>query len=394
MNSKVKKVLCSLVFALALLVTSVLAPVNAQAAIIYDDSDVEVTELATLVLTTGTEANREKVATYMFQTTMENEVIPIKITTKGYMDYAVAASVSASTDVGIYTDETCTVQAGNIAYISTSSDQISEGVYGNSGYAYFSKAGTYYVKCKTPGTYGFTSQMYNGANRTLKDNTYTTAYGYDYDKYNYDSREIYYKYVPTKTGYITVSTEHFEDYGSNNITLCNSSKKAISNEVYTSPTSTYSKKAVFAVKKGTTYYIKARTSSKGYRIKCKVTGVTESSGAKKTSAKTLTIGKAKKGVILSEDKTTTSDWYKFTLTKATKLNLVVMGNCSSGNLKVELTSASIGGSVKFTISSTDYEGSKSLETYTSKSLPKGTYYIRVYKDDKKASGNYSIKVSK
>gem|GEM_PF-4079542 len=61
---------------------------------------------------------------------------------------------------------------------------------------------------------------------------------------------------------------------------------------------------------------------------------------------------------------------------------------------MELTSANIGGSVDVNISGTDYKRTTSLETFTSATLPKGTYYIRVYKGDKKASGNYSIKVSK
>lgn len=391
MKGKLKKVLGSLLLALSLMVSSILGSVNAGAATIYDESDSEVTELSTVLITTGSTDDLEKSVTYTLQTTVEDEVVPIDIPDKGYLDFYVATNVSS--EVGIYTDESCTEKAGYPVYISSYSEQLQEGVYGDTGNAYFSEAGTYYVQFEKPGVYLFDSQMINGGNRTLKDNTYTTAYGYSYDSFNYDSSNIYYKYTPSKSGYISVTTDFLSDYGSSYITLCNSSKKEISKETYTSKNSTYDK-VVFAVKKGTTYYLKVKVTSGKYRIKSKVTGITESSGTKKSKAKTLTIGKEKKGVILSEDKTTSSDWYKFTLSKATKLNLTVAGNASSDNIIVELTSANIGGSVDVNISGTDYKRITSLETYTSATLPKGTYYIRVYKKDKKASGNYSIKVSK
>lgn len=390
MNGKLKKVLGSILLALSLMITSILGPVNAGAATIYDESDSEATELSTVLITTGSAEDLEKSVTYTLQTTAENEVVPIDIPAKGYLDFYVATDVSS--EVGIYTDEDCTEKAGYSVYVSSSSEQLQEGLYGKAGYAFFSEAGTYYVKFGKTGTYLFSSQMFNGGNRTLKDNTYTTAYGNTYGSFNYDSGNIYYKYTPSKTGYITVTTDFLDDYGWSYITLCNSSKKTISDEAYTSKNSSYDK-VVFAVKKGTTYYLKVKNSSGKYRIKSKVTAVTESSGTKKSNAKTLTIGKERKGILLSEDKTSSSDWYKFTLSKATKLNLIVAGNSSAG-IKVELTSSSIGGSVNVNINGTDFKRTTSLETYTSATLPKGTYYIRVYKTDKKASGNYSIKVSK
>lgn len=391
MIGKFKKVLCSLLLALSLMVSSILGPVNAQAATIYDESDAEAAELSTVLITTGTTADLEKIVTYSIETTAENEVVPFDIPAKGYLDFYVASNISS--EVAIFADENCTKKAGYSVYISSSSEQLQAGVYGENGKAFFPEAGTYYVKFSKPGAYLFSSQMFSGENRTLKDNTYTTAYGYKYESFNYDSNNIYYKYTPSKTGYISISTEYLSDSGSSYITLCNSSKKAISEEVYTN--TTYSSgKVVFAVKKGATYYIKVKTSSEKYRIKSKITGITESSGTKKSNAKTLTIGKERKGILLTEDKTSSADWYKFTLSKATKLNLTVAGNASSVGIKVELTSANIGGSVDVNISGTDYKRTTSLETFTSATLPKGTYYIRVYKGDKKASGNYSIKVSK
>lgn len=385
-----KKKLSSIILVFALLVSCIIGSNNAQAAVIYDQSYAEATELQTVVITTGDEADLGKTVTYAIQTTMENEVVPINIPTKGFLDFYVATNVTS--DVCIYTDASCTVKAGSSAYVSPYGDVVQEGVYGDEGYAYFEEKGTYYVKFEAPGTYAFSSQMFNGANRTLKNNTYTTAYSYTNGPYSYDSKNIYYKYKASKTGYITISMEFLKDYGNATVTLCNSSKKVISNDVYVS--SSYNDNTVFAVKKGATYYIKVSSSSEIYRIKSKITGVTESSGNRKTKAKTLPIGKVRKGVVLSEDKASLNDWYKFTLTKATKLNLTVAGNASSGSLKVELTSPNIGGSVDLSINSVGYKQSTALKTYTTSTLPKGTYYIRVYKDDKKSSGSYALKVSK
>lgn len=385
-----KKKLSSIILVFALLVTCIFGSNNVLAATIYDQSYAEVTELSTVLMTTGDETDLGKTVTYTLQTNMENEVVPINIPAKGYLDFYVASNVSS--DVCIFTDAACTVKAGYSAYISTYSDPIQEGVYGDEGEAYFQEKGTYYVRFQTPGTYVFSSQMFNGANRTLKNNTYTTAYSAAYDTFNYDSKNIYYKYKATKTGYITINMEFIGDYGNGTVTLCNSSKKAISSDVYVS--SSYNDNTVFAVKKGSTYYIKVNSSSQVYRIKSKITGVTESSGNRKAKAKTLPIGKVRKGVVLSEDKTSLNDWYKFTLTKATKLNFTVAGNASSGRLRVELTSPNLRGSVSMSISGTGDKQTTELKTTTSSTLPKGTYYIRVYKDDKKASGSYALKVSK
>ena len=64
MIGKFKKVLCSLLLALSLMVSSILGPVNAQAATIYDESDAEAAELSTVLITTGTTEDLEKIVTY------------------------------------------------------------------------------------------------------------------------------------------------------------------------------------------------------------------------------------------------------------------------------------------------------------------------------------------
>lgn len=269
MISKFKKVLCSLLLALSLMVSSILGPLNVQAATIYDESDAETAELSTVLITTGTTEDLEKIVTYSIETTVENEVVPIDIPAKGYLDFYVATNISS--EVAIFTDESCTKKAGYSVYISSSSEQLQAGVYGENGNAFFPEAGTYYVKFSKPGAYLFSSQMFSGENRTLKDNTYTTAYGYKYESFNYDSNNIYYKYTPSKTGYISISTEYLSDSGSSYITLCNSSKKEISEEVYTN--TTYSSgKVVFAVKKVLLTTLKLKLHQKNIVLRVKSQG--------------------------------------------------------------------------------------------------------------------------
>ena len=72
----------------------------------------------------------------------------------------------------------------------------------------------------------------------------------------------------------------------------------------------------------------------------------------------------------------------------------VKGNAFGDALYVTLYSKNMGGNVSFMIYDLDYSDKTNLTTIASQSLPKGTYYILVEKENQKVSGNYAIKVSK
>ena len=92
-----------------------------------------------------------------------------------------------------------------------------------------------------------------------------------------DSENIYFKLKAVKNGYITVTSKLLEsEYGCNNITFCNSKKKPLIEE-------NNCNKAVFAVKKDVTYYIKCHTNTGAYKIKYKFNAVTEKSGTSKSN---------------------------------------------------------------------------------------------------------------
>jgi transcriptional accessory protein Tex/SPT6 len=179
------------------------------------------------------------------------------------------------------------------------------------------------------------------------------------------------------------------------ITLCNSSKKAITNEI---SSSTISDTKIFAVKKGT-YYLKVTTNSYWLRMKTSQESATDQSGSSKSKAANLTLGKDKSGLIFLEDKSSKYDWFKFTLTKATAVDLEISGSCSAGTIYYELTSSSIDGTLEGYLSGVGSYDETPLNYYTSDgkihtSLPKGTYYIKVYKKSAKSCGTYFVKAKK
>lgn len=321
------------------------------------------------------------------ETTEEDEVIPLTVPVKGELVFTV--TTNGSSDVIIYADKECTEKISDYMYVSNYSEPTANGkAYFKTSQAYISQKGTVYVKFSDPGIFKFSSYVINGSNRTLKNDTTVLAYGSSRNDYNYDSQNLYFKLKAPENGYITVISKFLENnYGSNNITLCNSEKKALTEE-------TYGNKAVFAVKEGKTYYIKCNTYYGVYKIKYKFKAVNEKSGTSETKAQKLTLGKEVKGLIFAEDKVNRHDYYKFVLPKATKVKMKVTGNAFGEALYVKLYSKNLYGSLDFNMYDPDYSYETDVTTTTSEYLPKGTYYIVVEKKDQKGSGNYSIKVSK
>lgn len=358
-------------------------------------------ELATVTVNTSSqtallEEVKEK-ASFTIQTTVENEVVPIKIPGKGVLKYSVSKQVLDYAGAGyvtIFEDAQCTTKMDSSLYLSQYGTAVTgaTNTYIDSDEAYFSKGGEYYVQFETPGLYTFTSTFVNGASRIIADRQTTYAYGNkSYSTANtYDSTNIYYKYTAKETGVVTLSMDFLNENknGSAYITVYDSNKRAVSEEVYIS--SNLDKKAIFGVYKGRSYYFKVHSYSGLYAIRCTLTPITEYSGRYKTQPKHIALNKYYKGTILPENYTTSSDWYKFTLTKPTKVALCVRGNVSSGSIYVTVTGSTIGGSAVRRISKLGYASADRLTTYSSTTLPRGTYYIRVNKQEKISSGYYAV----
>lgn len=160
-----------------------------------------------------------------------------------------------------------------------------------------------------------------------------------------------------------------------------SKKKALSNAVYVSD---YSPKVTFGVKKGT-YYIKAKNNTNPdgiYQIKYTNKRIKEKSGKKKSRAVLLKKKRTKKGTIVAGEKRT--DWYKFRVTKRKTVRITMKG-ATNDELKVAVYKGgrNIG-------RGTLYESRGGVRLKSLGKLSKGTYYIKVYRGNKKSSGWYSL----
>lgn len=313
--------------------------------------------------------------------------VPVKVSGAGRVDYKVWTDSDKSINVRLYSDAACTnaVKNSRMAYLYSSSTE-------DEGYAYVSSGKTYYL--------GFTSYsavdtdvaidyqvMFTGSGtKTLSANKWRAFCAES------SSKNVYSKISISKPGYISVTIKNTEQNGTAYVTLCNKSKSALSEKLYVSQTRTAGNTQYFAVKKGT-YYLRANTNAYGIninQIKYTFKSVKDSSSNTKSKATTIKKGgAAKTGLIFAEDKTSKYDWYKVSLSKTSNLRMTLSGNTSK-YIYAEIKAASsrvtlYGNSTRIS----DISNSASI-AYTN--LPKGTYYIRVYKTDKKSSGNYSLKV--
>ena len=241
---------------------------------------------------------------------------------------------------------------------------------------YAVKKGTYYIEI--PYSYEDTYKLkYTfSSDKTLSNKKWTTFYP------GYYKETTYFKFKAAKTGYIVAEVDN---NSSGDITLCSSKKKSLSGSQWTSGSSgSTSNHVVYGVKKGTTYYLKFTGESDKVQIKYTLKSVKEKSGSKRSKAVNLKRKKAAKGIIIAGNKT--ADWYKVRLTKSRKLNITLKGSsndCIRAKIYDSRGKAVLGGT-------TSIYKNKSGGTLESYRKMKGTYYIKIYRDNKKSSGNYSI----
>ncbi len=243
--------------------------------------------------------------------------------------------------------------------------------------------GTYYVKVTSAyPDYDYLSFKYTlSSDATLKNKTYKTFYPGDSDCVNY------FKFKATKTGYVTVVMRDANNYATSSyITLCSSKKKALTDKVWVYTQSSTYTKAVFAVEKNTTYYLKVTDVDGKAAIKYTQTSISEKSGSTLKKAKSLSKSKTVKGTISAGS--SRADYYKIKLTKSQKLKLYVAGD-AAGSLDIQVYTAK---GAKYGYAETAVYGVNDEDVLTSyKKLSKGTYYIKIYRNDSKSNGYYTLK---
>lgn len=378
-----KKKLCLLLSILMMLSLLTPVPKTYAAGNLIDLSTEEyVDEVKVYTLTTGDDCEADKINTYAVSVSPEDKeaVFPVTFTQKGLFicsyEYIDTNPSTSYGDFEIYSDEECTQEIRYSSY---------------NGYAAIPSKGTYYLKFSVSDygdevpedgyLFSFACQYIGSGDRALKDKTWSAV------SVASSSDEILFKVTAAKAGTITLG---IEADSSVYVTLLNSSKKEISEEAYYSSNNG---KVSFAVAKGT-YYIKARTYTDYFRIKYTFKAITETSSTTKAKAKALTKGKLYSGLVTATDKNGTVDWYKITLTKSQPVKITFKGSVSSGQVSLEFFGNGIGGSITQSIRSEDADRSFTAETYTSKKLPKGTYYIKVTKSTPKTSGSYYLRFDK
>jgi hypothetical protein len=206
---------------------------------------------------------------------------------------------------------------------------------------------------------------------------------------SYNLKETLYKINIEETGYIGVKMETDNPYGGvAYMSILDSKKKELEKEEYANVQRKDT--LYYGVKKGT-YYIKVRSSIGIYTISYNYQKIKNKKTTKKADATALSVGgKAISGVVLADSKDTTAEWFKFTLKESTKIAINVSGN-TNNTIRFEIESDS----VKFYLSNLRITNNTKENTGTfTKALPKGTYYIKVYKGTSGSSGNYSVQVVK
>lgn len=333
------------------------------------------------VLSSGTEADQGKFSKYDLTSTGE-ELVPLKIEKNGCLLMRVTAEKAAFTNIAVhkkadgsdfptYLSAQCTDYNGKRDLIIS----------------YFPK-GTYYLKFPA-NKYTLELQMYSNAEQTVKSGSTIAAYC---DYYN----PAMSKFKATKNGYVTISQKWLRNTTEeNSVTLCDSKGNNISDAVCDHKVD---EPISFPVKKGKTYKFKITTlnidGQQFYQMKVKFTAREDKAGASKAKAKTMPLRKETVGLCYGEDKTSKVHWYKFKNPKAQKLTLTLSGEASSGSLKVIVYDTQGKKTTFYHLA----PGPAKSNTYTLKTrsgksvLPKGTYYIKLVKNQRSTTGIYSLKV--
>lgn len=347
-------------------------------------ASVSSSKLTPHILTTGTSSDYNKATSQKFDCN-GTSLIPVQLSKSGNLYLKLYAEQSGAHPVLFYHKSDASDMPITVSCICTEGNG---GMYYGEAAGYLDK-GTYYMQLPED-NYEITSYLYPQNNRTLSLDTWMAAYS-DY------RHPTYFTYKPKDNGYLTLYEEALVDTGfSAGVTLCNSKNKPIVNTM-----SNHSKddKIVYALKKGNTYKIKIGAVdpnlSHFYRIKATFTKRTEKSGSKKSKAVSVTFGKTANGLVLAEDSTTKADWYKITNPKTQKIKLTYSGSITSGTMQLDVYRSDGKKYASYAIISSVGESNEYffVDKNGNYSLKKGTYYFKVTKSRKEASGVYSIKMS-
>lgn len=319
-----------------------------------------------------------------------NVVVPLRVENPGVVEVAAAVTsgAAASIEMGFFSDQNCTASAGVSTTMAAGSTQIVDKTF------VAPTAATYYVRFKWSSivpdgaaTIKLVTYAYAGQEVTLKNIFQPVFIGNT-------GKTLYHKLVVKKSGLVAICGNEYRESGTSlqaaglNVQLCNAKKKPLHN-AYLSNLNTYTEK--YALKKGT-YYV-AVSSSQRYQLKAESKAWKDKSGKNKKKAATIKKGKSADGMVMVNEGMKKGDWYKVKLTKRSKLRINITAACTGvvSNLKVQIIPANRHYTL---INSTSLIGNKGKKLASRNKLAAGTYYIKVSKVTKSASGVYRIKFVK
>ena len=330
------------------------------------------------------EFNGGKVAKYAINVPEGYEgtvVLPVKINCKGAFSYLLKKDgEDSSLNYELYSDPEC-----------------KDYIYTKDGLAYISKSGTYYIRISSSSLneegstiIGAAMVMLSGENAVLKNKKEKLSCIVDSDK------PVYFKYVVPKTCRVAVTIDELTDLYSK-VTLCNAKKQRITETTYTNLMDE-SGKIYYALKKGT-YYFRVDGNKGIFLIKAVNTYFDSMGGTSKAKATTLKVnGAGKTSAILAESKMSKQTWYKFYNPKNQKMSINFGQYFTSGDVKVSFydqkgkkygSDITLYGKPGQTVPVRVY-----VKNYSTGAeyLPKGTYYIKIVKEDKKSCGTVKVSI--
>lgn len=317
-------------------------------------------------------------------------IVPVNVENAGVVQIAaqVTTGGAATIEMGFFSDQNCMVSAGGATTIAVGSTQAVDKYYP------VDKAGVYYVRFKwsyrvpdNAATINILGQAYYGEEATL-NSIFKPIY------VGNATKKLYHKIVVKKKGVVMICGNEYREVSGGvqasglNVQLCNAKKKPLHN-AYLNTMNNYAEK--YALKKGT-YYV-AVASSQRYQLKTQTVAWKDKGGKNKKKAKVIKKGKSADGMITLTDSTKKTDWYKIRLAKRSKMKLKIITACTgvSSNLKVQIIPANS----RYKLINNSFllrDGGKRLSSRGK--LAAGTYYIKISKLTKAASGGFRVKFMK
>ena len=319
-----------------------------------------------------------------------NVVIPVRVEKAGVIEVGatVTSGAAASIEMGFFSDQNCTKSAGSNTTIASGSTQLIDKTF------VVETAATYYVRFKWfsmipngAATIKLLAYAYSGTEMTLT-NTFQPVF------VGNGVTTLYHKINVKKNGFVAVCGNEYRESGTAlqasglSYKLCDAKKKPLHNG-YLSSLNNYTEK--YALKKGT-YYV-AVASSQRYQLKAESRAWKDQSGKNKKKAKAIKRGKSADGTVLLTEGTKKADWYKVKLKKSSKLKIKIATACTgtASVMKVQIIPANRHYTL---INSSSLVADKGKKLASRNKLKAGTYYIKVTKLTKSASGVYRIKFMK